>query len=95
MDEVGGTAVREKRLGFESAAEGRGREQRRWNDGDGSRIFRDRDDARVAEQREAVRERANVIQAVAGKVAVVDEEDVHAEQIDRSDEEPLMDTNTR
>ena len=52
-----------------------------WNDdrGQGDRVLpvRDGDHAGMARRAERIRERTDVIQAVGGKIAVVDEKDVH------------------
>ena len=80
VNHVGGFPVGENGFCFKRAREGQRRKQRIGNDGNAARIIGDRDGASMAEQSEPVRERADVIQAVAEEVAVIDEKNVHAEE---------------
>ncbi len=78
VDDVGGPAVREHGLDLPQAFKRGGREQRLRDHVEGRGIFRDGDHAGVTQPGELVRKRPDVVEAVAGEVAVVDEKDVHA-----------------
>ena len=77
VDHIGGAGVG-KQAGFGEEFVVGGRDKQRLADG-GDRGFtgRDRDDAGVAGGAEGVGEAGDVVEAVGGEVAVVDEEDIH------------------
>ena len=77
VDHIGGAGVG-KQAGFGEEFVVGGRYKQRVADG-GDRSFagRDRDDAGVAGGAEGVGEAGDVVEAVGGEVAVVDEEDIH------------------
>jgi hypothetical protein len=78
VDEIGGLPVgKESRQGEEFGVRRRD-EKRGGNVRDGFLVLGDRDDAGLAGGAERVRETTDVVQAIGGKVAVVDEEDIHA-----------------
>ena len=78
VHDVSGASVREDRLSLEQPVEGGGSEQGRRNNGNGFQVIRNRYHACVPQPGQAVREGADVVQAITGEVAVVDEKYVHA-----------------
>jgi hypothetical protein len=86
VDEVGGFAVGEEAGAREEFGVGGGDEQRRRDVREGLFVFGDGDNAGVAGGAEGVGETTDVVQAVGGKVAVIDEEDVHASRCVRGNE---------
>ena len=78
VDEFGGFAVGEETGAGEEFGVGGGDEEGRGDVRDGLLVLGDSDDTGVAGGAEGVRETTDVVQAVGGKVAVIDEEDVHA-----------------
>ena len=80
VDEVGGAAVGEEAGAGEEFGVGGGDEKRGREMGDGLFVLRDGDDADVAGGAEGVGETSDVVQAIGGKIAVVNEEDVHAKK---------------
>jgi hypothetical protein len=80
VDEVGGPAVGEEVWPAEGLGVGRGDEQRVRYMPEGFRTARNRDRAGVASGAQCIGEPADVIEAVGGKVAVINEENVHAEK---------------
>ena len=80
VDEVGGAAVGEEAGAGEEFGVGGGDEERSREVGDGLFVLRDGDDADVAGGAEGVGETSDVVQAIGCKIAVVNEEDVHAKK---------------
>ena len=80
VDEVGGAAVGEEAGAGEEFGVGGGDEERSREVGDGLFVPRDGDDADVAGGAEGVGETSDVVQAIGCKIAVVNEEDVHAKK---------------
>jgi hypothetical protein len=80
VDEVGGAAVGEEAGAGEEFGVGGGDEKRGREMGDGLFVLRDGDDADVAGGAEGVGETSDVVEAVGSKVAVVNEEDIHAKK---------------
>ena len=78
VDDIGGTAIRENTgIGQHLGKRGRDKEGA-GNDGESLPARRHGDDARVAAGAKHIGETTDVVQAVGGEIAVIDEEDVHA-----------------
>ncbi len=81
VDEIGGAAVEEADLAGENLGVGAGNKKGGGDGREGILAIGDGDEAGVTGGGEGGSEAADVVKAVGGEVAVIDEEDVHARKI--------------